>query len=117
MMDFDGFYEGRVVEAELEAIRLRKDDPNRVCFWLWPPFGPTEERERELTAPKPRATMDHLHLAGLQNSYAMARYQQAQMQNALQQAANLQMTRMADAQQAAFDTLSPFGTWPPKPKA
>jgi hypothetical protein len=87
MADFDGFYEGRVVEAELEAIRLRKDDPNRVMFWLWPPFGPTEERERELTAPKPLSPLHQLHSAGLQNSSSMAYYQAAMMQNALAQTA------------------------------
>ena len=81
--DFDGFYEGRVVEAELEAIRLRKDDQNRVMFWLWPPFGPTDERERELTAPKPVSPLHHLYMAGLQNSSPMAYYQAAMMQNAL----------------------------------
>lgn len=76
-MDFDGFYEGRVVEAELEAIRLRKTDTGKVMFWLWPPFGPSDERERQLTAPKPT-------LASLQNAYGnMAQFQNAMIQQAL----------------------------------
>ena len=96
--EHDALYEGRVVEAELEAIRLRADDKDKSLFWLWPPFGPTEEREKELTAPKVTLAT---RLSDLSGGHNLSAYQQQSlMQGALQN--SIQMQNMQNRNQMAI---------------